>query len=323
MSFQRRQVKLSGSAYPETSKSAYEFPKGVRPSYINGKATTSTGCPSLDAILVGGGLALGTCLLIEESGSTDFASALLRYFAAQGVVHEHALIVCGVEKSWVGELPGINEKLQRANHSVEKMKIAWRYNDLGSGDTGREREQGDYCNTFDLTRRLDTTCSNVTILRPDFQEVLAHVEKVMGEARPHVHRVVLPGLLSPLQYDQTARHPGRILRFLHSLRLLLQRYPTRLAVMMTLPVYLYPRTSAIVGWMEILADGVLELVPLPAAGDGPQGVVRVLKLPETNVSDEHYEFRVSRRGFSMETWSFGVVGEEQGTEDRQPDKLDF
>ena len=47
---------------------------------------TSTGTASLDGLLGGhSGLALGNSLLIEESGTTDFAGALLKYYAAEGI----------------------------------------------------------------------------------------------------------------------------------------------------------------------------------------------------------------------------------------------
>src|SRR5262249_53785315 len=54
-----------------------------------------------------------------------------------------------------------------------------------------------------------------------------------------------------------------VLQFLHALRALLRQYPTQLTAVITLPVSLFPRNSGLTRWMEILSDGVLELVPLP------------------------------------------------------------
>lgn len=97
--------------------------------------------------LLGGhaGLALGSSLLIEESGTTDFAGALLRYYAAEGLCHGHVVHVVGVGENWVRELPAVaEEKSSRKTASStaddEKMKIAWRYEKLGqAGERGAWR----------------------------------------------------------------------------------------------------------------------------------------------------------------------------------------
>ena len=117
--------------------------KGIRPSTQAALAVTSTGAPSLDGLLGGhGGLALGTSLLIEESGTTDFAGTLLRYYAAEGLCHDHVLHVVGVGEGWIRELPGVAEPgksgvTAESGSRSEKMKIAWRYEKLGQpGERG-------------------------------------------------------------------------------------------------------------------------------------------------------------------------------------------
>lgn len=127
-------------------------PRGVRPSPINGQYTTSTGTPSLDALLAGhAGLPLGCSLLIEEPGTTDYGGALLRYYAAEGIVQGHAVTVIGPGEHWVRELPAVSGDAgpasgNRSSSSSggggkegERMKIAWRYERLkefGSGIGG-------------------------------------------------------------------------------------------------------------------------------------------------------------------------------------------
>jgi elongator complex protein 4 len=147
MSFRKRNVGLSSS--PRTTQSPLQNsntsptpkppPRGVRPSPVDGRPTTSTGTHSLDALLAGHtGLALGTSLLIEESGTTDFGGALLRYYAAEGIVQGHRVHVVGVGEGWGRELPGLAgavegeelEGLGKGKRS-ERMKIAWRYERLG------------------------------------------------------------------------------------------------------------------------------------------------------------------------------------------------
>ena len=112
---------------------------GVRPSPLDGRATTSTGTQTLDNLLAGhAGLALGNSLLIEERGTTDFAGALLRYYAAEGIVQGHQVHVVGVGEQWGRELPGLvgaagseGDGESQSGGYKERMKIAWRYERLG------------------------------------------------------------------------------------------------------------------------------------------------------------------------------------------------
>jgi hypothetical protein len=111
---------------------------GVRPSPIDGRPTTSTGTPSLDGILAGhAGLPLGHSILIE-----DYAGALLRFYAAEGVVQGHQVHVVGMGEVWGRELPGISEdrgssSRREGKERAEKMKIAWRYEGLGQFESSR------------------------------------------------------------------------------------------------------------------------------------------------------------------------------------------
>lgn len=150
MSFRKRNVGLGGPS-PRTSESTSSTSNvsttnipGVRPSPIDGRPTTSTGTQSFDEFLAGhAGLPLGNCVLIEENGTTDFAGALLRYYAAEGVVQGHVVHVVGVGEQWGRELPGLVgvagsevDKQARVVPDKERMKIAWRYERLGEFGSG-------------------------------------------------------------------------------------------------------------------------------------------------------------------------------------------
>jgi elongator complex protein 4 len=151
MAFRKRNVALSRApADTDAPNTPDVLPKsistqpipGVRPSPIDGRPTTSTGTPSLDGILAGhAGLPLGTSILIEESGTTDYAGALLRFYAAEGVVQGHKVHVVGMGEMWGRELPGITEERDSARREgkerAEKMKIAWRYEGLGQFESSR------------------------------------------------------------------------------------------------------------------------------------------------------------------------------------------
>jgi hypothetical protein len=80
--------------------------------------------------------------LIEESGTTDYAGALLRFYAAEGVVQGHKVHVVGMGEVWGRELPGISEdkgdeRRRESKERAEKMKIAWRYEGLGQFESAR------------------------------------------------------------------------------------------------------------------------------------------------------------------------------------------
>jgi elongator complex protein 4 len=153
-------------------------PAGTRPSsYDSTRLCTSTGTPSLDALLGHSGIPLGTCLLLEESGTTDYAGTLLRTFAAEGVVQGHRVIVVGVGQAWGRELPGIVEgkgekggmemgRVARGMEGMtekqkERMKIAWRYERLGEhGSELGGGERGESCRRF--TCRHCSLCNSVT-----------------------------------------------------------------------------------------------------------------------------------------------------------------
>jgi elongator complex protein 4 len=141
MSFRKRNVVVAqpgdSTAGRDEREKVPTVTPGVRPSPLDGRLTTSTGTKSLDVLLAGhAGLALGTSLLVEESGTTDFGAALLRYYAAEGVVQGHNVHVLGMNEAWARDLPGLSggdglEKKEEMKNSEDRMKIAWRYERLG------------------------------------------------------------------------------------------------------------------------------------------------------------------------------------------------
>lgn len=159
MSFRKRNVVLGtpapgASPVPRQDKS---LAPGTRPSPLDGRLTTSTGTSSLDQLLAGhAGLPVGTSLLIEETGTTDFGGILLRYYAAEGLVHGHHVHLMGLGESWRRELPGLaSERKSKMGKTEtpadEKMKIAWRYETFGSRTpTSRGKHLFTYLWTHDL-----------------------------------------------------------------------------------------------------------------------------------------------------------------------------
>ena len=137
MSFRKRGEVIGTPRTVPVVRTQKTLPEGTRPSPFDGRLTTSTGTASLDQLLAGhAGLPMGTSLLIEENGTTDFSGTLLRYYAAEGLVQGHAVHVLGFDDSWRRELPGLGSegksKNSKSEPSSDKMKIAWRYETLGN-----------------------------------------------------------------------------------------------------------------------------------------------------------------------------------------------
>lgn len=156
------------TSLPTTTK---EQPKGTRPSPLTGTPTTSTGTSSLDCLFGGhSGLVLGSSLLIEEQGTTDFGGAVLRYYAAEGVVQGHTVHVFGAGEAWGRELPGLSEEKPKkevakvdgiGREREERMKIAWRYEKLGEfGTSGRGA-----CSLFDFVHMNNTSSLDMYVYR--------------------------------------------------------------------------------------------------------------------------------------------------------------
>lgn len=146
MSFSKRNVPLQRTSQPSAwnARTPSASSPGVRPSPVTGHPTISTGCSSLDGLLAANaGLALGQSLLIEENGTTDYGSTLLRCYAAEGVLQGHHVYVVGMGEAWGRELPGAVEGVHErsaasrvpaaaAESDADKMRIAWRYERMGA-----------------------------------------------------------------------------------------------------------------------------------------------------------------------------------------------
>jgi len=116
--------------------------------------------------------------------------------------------------------------------------------------------------------------------------------------------------------------------------------------MFTLPLSLYPRSTGLVRWIELLSDGVLELAPFPHSSDlgpstgtsgaataqeeQPQGMLKIHRLPvfherggggsggsSGSVGDD-LAFTVSRRRFVIKPFSLPPV--ERDTEAQKGEK---
>lgn len=328
MSFRKRGaiINSSSSAQVVHTKTDTTPVPGVRPSPLDGRPTISSGTSSLDGLLAGHfGIPLGTSIIIGEHGTTDFAGMLLRYYVAEGLVQGHQVHVLGLHEGWRAELPGLSSDPKSTTKpetsSDDKMKIAWRYESLGPAGAARDREARrsqsasnsttttPFCLSFDLTKKLSSgDVKGQITFHPGmampgsgaqqaspFKAFIAGLSSKLANSPPSfIHRVIVPNLLSPTVYLSSSSYPQEVLQFLHALRALLRQYSKNLTALLTLPLTLYPRTTGLTRWMELLCDGVLEFIPLqsttihkppPSSSNSGkddekvQGLVKVHSLP--------------------------------------------
>lgn len=163
MAFRKRNVAIAQPGLPTSQtpipEKAAPIP-GIRPSPLDGRPTTSTGLRSLDSILAGhAGLALGTSLLLEESGTTDFGGTVLKYYAAEGILQGHHIHILGMHQGWGRELPGMgvaegsSSRKEEKKADDDKMKIAWRYERLG--EFGASGTRGGWSFVYMFDRFID------------------------------------------------------------------------------------------------------------------------------------------------------------------------
>ncbi|KAM0348775.1 hypothetical protein ACHAPU_004214 [Fusarium lateritium] len=360
MSFRKRNVVI-GTAGPSspTARQEKSLAPGTRPSPLDGRLTTSTGTQSLDQLLSGhAGMPMGTSLLVEETGTTDFGGVLLRYFAAEGLVQGHQVHLLGFGDAWRRELPGlaspdgVKKSSRHSSSSDDKMKIAWRYETLGQRNVPTRDPQtpastgqttNTFCHDFDLTKRLENNIIKGQLhampvegplaspTNTPFHRFITDVSSKIKNSPPStVHRIVVPSLLSPTVYNSAASQPREILKFLHTLRALLRQFPNQVTAFVTIPVTLFPRSSGLTRWMELLCDGVLELIPLqhqapvirePGSDDKGQGLLRAHSLPvfhekggglEGTWNRENLSFKLSSsNGLVITPFSLPPIGDEE------------
>lgn len=196
-----------------------------------------------------------------------------------------------------------------------------------------------FCHTFDLTKRLAISNPRSLNFIPialnsqhesPFQSILQSLRRQLTSyPNSMIHRLVVPNLLSPVLYPPRASNPQQVLHFLHSLRALLRQYSTQLVTFLALPLMLYPRSTGLTRWIELLSDGIIELSPFPhlmdtgpptttsgaatAHEEKPQGMVKVHRLPVFSekgggsASGDDLVFTVSRRKFVIKPFNLPPV----------------
>ncbi|CAG8495301.1 3576_t:CDS:2 [Acaulospora colombiana] len=158
-------------SFPENSHAAGERDtfSGIYSSLINNSTH-----------ILGGGIPVGTVLLIREDRYTEYSKLLLKYFLSQGIASGHHILFASAEErpsNFIKGLPWIassgsdgsedaGDGGSGANRLAEmledKMTIAWRYKKMkrfesSVEDGGLVMHQGverPFCQVFDLTKLI-------------------------------------------------------------------------------------------------------------------------------------------------------------------------
>ncbi|XP_064602901.1 LOW QUALITY PROTEIN: elongator complex protein 4-like [Liolophura sinensis] len=151
----------SGTSFQRKTRAKVSQIAGVKPSLQNNQLLVSTGVPSFD-LVIGGGIAVGSVVIVEEDTYGNYAKLLLKYFLAEGVMCSHHLHVSSADLSpdeLLKELPGpvTDEPVtqhpdQADNTGSDSLKIAWRYQNLPKLQPGQVASKfGHY---YDLTKTM-------------------------------------------------------------------------------------------------------------------------------------------------------------------------
>ena len=189
-----------------------------------------------------------------------------------------------------------------------------------------------FCHAFDLTKRLThPSITNLSFIpvKPSrdspFVPILKQLQTAIESATPStIHRIVIPSLLNPTMYPPQACTPEYVLQFLHSLKALMSTHASRVTAMINLPLSLFPRSTGLVRWIELLSDGVIELCPFPHSADAlatsgaatsqeepPHGMLKTHRLPvlhergggsDQNIGQD-WAFTLSRRRLDIKPFS--------------------
>ncbi|XP_049933229.1 elongator complex protein 4 [Nymphaea colorata] len=272
-------MKSSFSRNPCTTISP--LPSGVKPG-PNGIFLVSTGISYLDKIL-GGGIPLGTLVMIMEDNEAPHHLLLLRNFMSQGLIHQQPLLYASPEKNpqaFLGTLPGLlisksdkHESGSITDEAQEKnLRIAWQYKkycdeqQLDRTEDGRKQ----YCSDFDLRKPLErkflsrqyVDCMSIHDT-PDLASIRERCFEFLAQFSRHkgpincVGRVAIQSFCAP--QSQYSNMDWKMLSFINSLRSTLRS--SNAVCMITFPpsVLSLPFCTR---WQH-LADTLLSVKALP------------------------------------------------------------
>ena len=282
-----------------SSTSNIRLPAGTRLNSNGNLLLTSTGISTLDTFIAGG-LPIGSLIIIYEDKNSFLSDSILRCYLAEGVYDKHDLCVINSRRDLTENLP-TKEEIQHVEQENEKMKIAWRYENLSTLDSSSTIH-------FDLqsTKTLpDNLLQQIQIHKLTYNDycqsksdlsyryfLLENLRKYLTtnyssqQADKRILRLAIQSLSSSLFDTDSSNHFDELTNFLYQLRILLR---TSLA---TCIITLNEKSKI----FETLADIVFELKLSNISMNDYVGFCQLIKVPKLNTIQP----------FVPETWDIGV-----------------
>eukprot|EP01133_Synstelium_polycarpum_P018947 gene18947-22674_t len=172
---------------------APRVPAGCKLSIQNGNLLTSTGLVDLDAIL-GGGVPVGSLLMIEEDVNSSFYMFLLKYFLSEGIAQSQGTFftsLVGLDAFEVlHKLPARSkegdedEEASDAQAESSDLKIAWRYQGKIDAEAAARKAAAaaqtasgsQFCHSYDFSRKM-----NIQSIDPSHLHTLTYAATTQAE----------------------------------------------------------------------------------------------------------------------------------------------
>lgn len=286
-----------------SSTSTTRLPLGTR---LNSNGTlllTSTGISSLDTF-IGDGLPIGSLVVIYEDKYSNLSDSILRCYLSEGIYNKHDLCVSSLRTDLTENLPTKEEHAPTDESSNDKMKIAWRYENLSTINSSPTTTTFHYdlqsTNPIpnDLIEQIkihkltwnDYTQSQSSMSYRNF--LLKSLQKLLTTSYSSTNtdkrilRIGIQSLSSSLFDTNNKTHSDELYTFLYYLRVLLR---TSLA---TCVITLNEKSKL----FESIADIVFELKLSTIIQSDYVGFCQLVKLPRLNTIQP----------FIPDTWDIGI-----------------
>ena len=327
------------------------LPAGCKPSIYNNQTVISSGVAAID-FLLGGGMPLGSLVLIEEDELRTYSDLLLRYFSSEGILCGHKIVACvSLSEDFLKQLPGQVDSPAVDTHEEDRnvgdsMKIAFRYEALQQVESEFSTAVK-FCHSFDLSHKLDyntfvrenanfTAINNTadSTARMDYSRLLQSIRESLDTVpNKGVVRVVLQHVGSVIWSNYGPDGSREFLKFLFNIRALTRSHP--ITCLLSYPPYNHSELD--LNRIRYLGDVVYRLECFQSSEKAVSplfseyhGLFHLVKLPKINSLQSfipetlNFGFKAKKRKFVIEKLHLPPeLGEDnkQSTKDKQV-KLD-